>query len=90
MTPHKWHETHDNLVGLARWLTDICDIHYYASELIEYFYAPWKCDREYELWQLWKELDSAEWRERCIEAVDDDRVTAAQIRAEMEEAGFSA
>jgi hypothetical protein len=92
-----WHETHDNLVGLAEWLNSECCAFRDIEDCISFFEKPWKWTREYELWQLWVKADTREpgyrgmpiemrkFRERCIEAVDDEKMTAERLLAELEE-----
>jgi hypothetical protein len=84
MSDRKWYETHDNLTGLANWLNCECCWFSDAAAVIYYFEKPWKWTREYELWQL---AQRGFCTERCIEAVDDPRMTAEQLEAELEEEG---
>lgn len=80
----KWHETHDNLVGLASWLDSECYAFPDVSNCIRFFEKPWNWDREYDLWLLWQAADSDDVRERCIVAVDES-LFAEQVLANLEE-----
>lgn len=94
MDNRKWYETHDNLVGLAEWLDSECSNFIDASEAIRFFEKPWKWTREYDLWTLWTKslsarsrgnaIDTTDFSQRCIDAVNDEKMTAEQLRAESE------
>jgi hypothetical protein len=94
-TSRKWYETHDNLTGLAQWLNSECCYFSDASAVIYYMEKPWKWTREFHLWQLYvkslsaqargQAIDTPEFTQRCIEAVDDEKVTAESLLAELEE-----
>lgn len=87
----KWYETHDNLVGLANWLNSECGYFSDASAAIYFFEKPWKWEREWGIWQAWQSAPvmsppkMREFKERCIEAVDDEKMNATDLLAELED-----
>lgn len=67
-----WHEDHSNLIGLATWLESeslLGD----ASEAIAFFEKPWKWDREYHLWVLWKSSNDPDWQEHIVVSLIEEK-----------------
>lgn len=90
--PVYWYETHDNLTGLANWLHHECCYFSDPGAMLYYFEKPWKWEREWALYQLWEkqhphfgDSKTIEFIERIIEAVDDPKMTAESLLAELEE-----
>ncbi len=60
-----WHESHDNLTGLAEWLHSECSAFKDIGDCLYFFSKPWKWEREYEIWQLRQMTSSPESIEAC-------------------------
>lgn len=86
MPDRKWYDNTDDVVSLAQWLHSECCYFLDVGSVIYFFEKPWKWTREFHIWQL---AQRGVCTERCIEAVDDPRMTADQLEAELEEEGTS-
>lgn len=80
MTDGMWYEDSSNVIGLATWLDD----HSYFSDsqaVLRFFEKPWKWEREFELWDLFRSTRLIHLRSRCVESLDDN-TTAEQLEEE--------
>lgn len=82
-TAMKWHESHDNLCGLARWMESE-DLWLNTGELVYFLEKPWKWTREFELWQLWQTQADVDRQQEIVVAVIEE-VSASTIQARWEE-----
>jgi hypothetical protein len=75
-----------HVVELAEWLNDE---EYFGSpqDVVVFFWKPWHYAREWQIYLLWQASeDNQPLRDACLDALDDDDRTVADLLAEFETA----